>query len=346
MADTDLIERLRMEAQIHAQEARTANATIAEIYQLCSGGKGEPGKWHGAEPVRALIADRADLLASLCGAASYIATLGGSSQPYRQLIAKVTGAADHDGDFKNFHRLLCERFGYAHDEADWKRDQVSLIEWIACQQAGRVDEGMVERVQAALNAPLPVEYLHTKSEVCAALTAALAQNTQVDGEAVAYFSADPAEGEFNLHKTLAEANAGAESLLESAQDEASDYGWQDEPPQICYGVVLGKCVELEGSRRPAPEGSEFTALVDYRLTQPVHAERVRVSWTDAEAVLANARNHLPTRVETQRLGDYSPEECAAYDAGYNDALNRAHNLLNRRTGYIAEVATDQRAEVK
>lgn len=33
--------------------------------------------------------------------------------------------------FKNFHRLLCERFGYVHDENDWQRDQLSLIEHIA-----------------------------------------------------------------------------------------------------------------------------------------------------------------------------------------------------------------------
>jgi hypothetical protein len=64
MAD-DLIDRLRLEAQIHAQEARTANATIAEIYQLCSGGKGEPGNWNGAEPVRALVAERDALAATL-----------------------------------------------------------------------------------------------------------------------------------------------------------------------------------------------------------------------------------------------------------------------------------------
>jgi len=38
-----------------------------------------------------------------------------------------------DHEFKNFHRVLCERFGYTHDEVDWKRDQVSLIEWIAKQ---------------------------------------------------------------------------------------------------------------------------------------------------------------------------------------------------------------------
>ena len=51
----DLSERLKMEAQIHAQEARTANATIAEIYRLCTDGAGEPGNWHGAEPVRRKI---------------------------------------------------------------------------------------------------------------------------------------------------------------------------------------------------------------------------------------------------------------------------------------------------
>lgn len=51
-----LAETFKLEAQIHAQEARTANATIAEIYQLCSGGTGEPGNWNGADPVRQKIA--------------------------------------------------------------------------------------------------------------------------------------------------------------------------------------------------------------------------------------------------------------------------------------------------
>lgn len=35
--------------------------------------------------------------------------------------------------FKNFHRLLCERFGYCHDEKDWRRDQLSLIEFVAAK---------------------------------------------------------------------------------------------------------------------------------------------------------------------------------------------------------------------
>jgi outer membrane murein-binding lipoprotein Lpp len=57
----DLSDRLKLEAQTHAQEARTANATIAEIYQLCTGGTGEPGSWNGAEPVRKLVAQVAEL---------------------------------------------------------------------------------------------------------------------------------------------------------------------------------------------------------------------------------------------------------------------------------------------
>jgi chromosome segregation ATPase len=51
-----LAERVKLEAQMHAQEARTANATIAEIYQVISGATGEPGNWHGAEPVREYVA--------------------------------------------------------------------------------------------------------------------------------------------------------------------------------------------------------------------------------------------------------------------------------------------------
>ncbi|RYF31379.1 MAG: hypothetical protein EOO23_02760 [Comamonadaceae bacterium] len=67
-----LVERLKQEAQIHAQEARTANATIAAIYQLVTGATGEPGNWNGAEPVRAAIASlRAQLVAAERDAARY-----------------------------------------------------------------------------------------------------------------------------------------------------------------------------------------------------------------------------------------------------------------------------------
>ncbi len=41
------------------------------------------------------------------------------------------GVPDDTHAFKNFHRSLCARFGYTHDEIDWRRDQVSLEEHIA-----------------------------------------------------------------------------------------------------------------------------------------------------------------------------------------------------------------------
>ena len=53
----ELADRLKLEAQMHAQEARTANSTIAEIYQCVTGKTGEPGNWNGAEPVRKRIAE-------------------------------------------------------------------------------------------------------------------------------------------------------------------------------------------------------------------------------------------------------------------------------------------------
>ena len=53
---------------------------------------------------------------------------------------------DSDHEFKNFHRQLCERFSYTHDEVDWKRDQISLIEWIDKQKksAELVQEPTIE----------------------------------------------------------------------------------------------------------------------------------------------------------------------------------------------------------
>ncbi|WP_282266551.1 hypothetical protein [Stenotrophomonas sp. PS02298] len=85
------------------------------------------------------------------------------------------------------------------------------------------------------------------------------------GSDACYFSADPALGEFTTHDTLQAAIDSAESMLSDAGDEAHENGWTDDPPQICYGVVLGECVEVEGSRKPAPEGSEFSEHVEFKL---------------------------------------------------------------------------------
>lgn len=52
-----------------------------------------------------------------------------------------------EAGFKNFHRSLCERFGYFHDEIDWQRDQVSLEEHIATQFSHVTAENAALRMQ-------------------------------------------------------------------------------------------------------------------------------------------------------------------------------------------------------
>lgn len=63
--DAELIEKLKMEAQIHSGEARAANATLNEIYQLCSGSTGEKANWSGATPVKERLATDESLIREL-----------------------------------------------------------------------------------------------------------------------------------------------------------------------------------------------------------------------------------------------------------------------------------------
>jgi len=55
----------------------------------------------------------------------------GEVKPGDLLYTRPQPKEEQDSEFKNFHRQLCERFNCVHDEKDWKRDQVSLIDWIA-----------------------------------------------------------------------------------------------------------------------------------------------------------------------------------------------------------------------
>ena len=60
-----LNETLKNEAQIHAMEAKSANATINEINQFISGATGEPANWHGAQPVKEFVNNLKAQLAAL-----------------------------------------------------------------------------------------------------------------------------------------------------------------------------------------------------------------------------------------------------------------------------------------
>lgn len=79
-------------------------------------------------------------------------------------------APDDTHKFKNFHRRLCERFGYVHDEIDWRRDQVSLIEWIA------------KKADAPAEAREPIAWMTDDDR---AITAAQKQRALADGGATA-----------------------------------------------------------------------------------------------------------------------------------------------------------------
>jgi hypothetical protein len=58
---------------------------------------------------------------------------------FQYSLAMARKADEALAGFKNFHRSLCARFGYVHDELYWFRDQVSLEEHIAALKAQPTD---------------------------------------------------------------------------------------------------------------------------------------------------------------------------------------------------------------
>lgn len=85
-------------------------------------------------------------------------------------------AANEDvGAFKNFHRSLCDRFNYTHDEKDWRRDQVSLEEWIA------------NRVKAAERERAAPDWLLDLMQRYPLGTQLVSPIDDLDGEVVGYY---------------------------------------------------------------------------------------------------------------------------------------------------------------
>jgi hypothetical protein len=93
--------------------------------------------------------------------------------------------------------------------------------------------------------------------------------------AVRFFAADENNSEYEVFDSVDLARAAAQRMLDSASDDAADYGWTDEPPAIYYGIVLGACVE--SYRGPAPEGSDFSEIVNYRLADIGETERAAIA---------------------------------------------------------------------
>lgn len=80
-----------------------------------------------------------------------------SQQPPGMIKTGDSNQRNWEAEFKNFHRSLCARFAYCHDEKDWTRDQVSLEEWIAgkAQQSlpSAFDEAVAEELKSVTAIP-------------------------------------------------------------------------------------------------------------------------------------------------------------------------------------------------
>jgi hypothetical protein len=124
-AEDELIERLKLLLSGDAAFCRTsvARSAIERAIAILSRAPAQ-----ATEP-DAIVRDNPDDIGTIIEATRPLAIgtkLYAAPQPRAQADAR-----DDTHQFKNFHRRLCERFDYVHDEIDWRRDQVSLIEWIA-----------------------------------------------------------------------------------------------------------------------------------------------------------------------------------------------------------------------
>lgn len=102
-----LAERLKLEAQIQAGEARAHIAIVQECYQIATGATGEPATWNGAEPIRKALTAQAERIARLEEAGEKVRyefttllhaySTGSSVSPFRerdmkQALAELTAA--------------------------------------------------------------------------------------------------------------------------------------------------------------------------------------------------------------------------------------------------------------
>lgn len=128
--------------------------------------------------------------------------------------------------------------------------------------------------------------------------------------AVRFFAADENNSEYEVFDSADLARAVAQRMLDSASDDAAEDGWIDEPPSIYYGIVLGACVE--SYRGPAPEGSDFSEIVNYRLTDIGEMERAAIAALQqaqqAQQPAENVVDHMVNRFLSWKLPqDFAPD---------------------------------------
>lgn len=100
---------------------------IAEIEALNG-----PHDWLAEDLIKELVDNAQSFQENACeeGEDPFVVVLLAAASRIRRQEASIDQLK---AGFKHFHRSLCERFGYYHDEIDWQRDQVSLEEHVATQ---------------------------------------------------------------------------------------------------------------------------------------------------------------------------------------------------------------------
>jgi len=124
----DESEVIRALQQFHEEvDPETVLSLIAEIEAL----KG-PHDWLAEDLIKELVDNAQSFQENACeeGEDPFVVVLLAAASRIRRQEANIN---QFKAGSKNFHRSLCERFGYFHDEIDWQRDQVSLEEHIATQ---------------------------------------------------------------------------------------------------------------------------------------------------------------------------------------------------------------------
>ena len=119
-------------------------------------------------------------------------------------------------DFKNFHRLLCERFNYPHDEESWWRDQVSLIEHIAKERDALKAELETARKQK------PVGWYNEEAGTTTVFNAKFLRSSPPEGCVPVYASPVPAQQEEAL-EVLSSAIDTLKTVADNCEWSHSDF---------------------------------------------------------------------------------------------------------------------------
>ncbi|WP_155648315.1 hypothetical protein [Burkholderia cepacia] len=214
--------------------------------------------------------------------------------------AQADAPADDTHQFKSFHRQLCERFDYVHDEVDWRRDQVSLIEWIA------------NEVGAPTEAHEPI--------TCEAMLAAIDEFELVcDNNLARDLSPDE---KFAVSEFVIDFFENAPTAMLSANREIWEYSY-------IHSSALGRGDEKIGPCLTYEKATAFgVGCIEQRLVAcaPADAGEAVYAWVHLDSNYATANKAIADRHGPMVAVFTAPP--AARVASLTDALRRAREELS------------------